>query len=109
MYACANVVIQLLCFLRHPTCLVSESDNKTINSPPCRRICERKDCYKLIKDGIGLYGRLYGLCPDKVPHPGLFTNASDCGNFPKKDINNVERCQLLRKFIFVCRFMYLCK
>ncbi|XP_057315881.1 plasminogen-like [Hydractinia symbiolongicarpus] len=95
MYACANMVIQLSCFVRHQTCLVSKSDNKTVISPPCRRICERKDCYNLIKDGIGLYERLYRLCPDKLPHPGLIANASDCSNFPKKEINNVERCQLL--------------
>lgn len=91
IFACADMVKQITCFHRHPTCLVSASNNKTINS------CERKDCYKLAKKIIKTYKFLYKLCPGKFPDPGIVINAIDCGNFPKEDIINIERCQLLCK------------
>lgn len=101
LYSCADSITQFLCFHRYSPCLVSQINNNTINSPPCERICQRKDCYKLIRGGVRAYTRLYELCPSIGHDPSFFSIKTNCANLPKKDIKHVERCQLIRKLILL--------
>lgn len=100
MCECADMLTQLACFLRHPTCFISTIKNETINSPPCRKICLSNRCNGLLIDFVKIYESLYKLCPDKFDNPIKFSNTYRCVNFPKQDMNNIVGCQLIRKFFF---------
>ncbi|XP_057315808.1 uncharacterized protein LOC130656883 isoform X2 [Hydractinia symbiolongicarpus] len=93
---CVDKIIQILCFVKHPTCLRSVIDNQTIISPPCRRICKNNKCIGLMLEILKKVQSLHEICPRKVNDQSFNINLTQgCANFPHEDMNNIERCQLL--------------
>ncbi|XP_057316208.1 tyrosine-protein kinase transmembrane receptor Ror2-like isoform X2 [Hydractinia symbiolongicarpus] len=93
---CVEIIIQLLCFVRHPTCLQSVIDNKTIISPPCLRNCKNNKCFILMLEILEKLQSFHEICPRKASDQSFYINMTQCFPLPHEDMNNIERCQLLR-------------
>lgn len=93
---------RLFCYVIHPICLKSKTDETMILSPLCRRMCTESNCEnRLLPRIYKLALRLYRLCPG----PGLASNPQkaikdyQCDRFPVAEIKNIEQCQIIRKFL----------
>ena len=93
----------LICSFYHQTCVINRLNNQIKPSPPCKEVIDNMEKHPACKISFKFTEKMYRLnklCPGFLAGERMNFTA-----YPRKDIQNLEQCQMNHNGWFSCIFL----